>query len=160
MMEKIIEKMEEYKIITEFIPGFILLFLLKYWIELDICFESIFQELVLAYVIGVAVSRIASLVFSRFLRKMKFYKMADYKDYINVSNKDEKIKVLLINANFYRNLSTTFIISTIIKLLLLINLNIEVYKWITVFGLIILFAAAFIKEEKTITRRINEVKDK
>lgn len=159
MMEKIIEKMEEYKIITEFIPGYILLWLLKNWIGIEVSFENVFQELAVAYITGVAISRVASLVLSKSLRKLNLYKMADYGDYINVSNKDEKIKVLLMNANFYRNLSTTFIISVLIKLLYFLRLDVEVYIWFAVIALILLFISAFIKEEKTITKRIDKVKD-
>lgn len=158
-MEKIIEKIEEYKLVSEVIPGYIFLWLLQYWCEINIAFENVFQEFIVAFVVGIIISRIGSLVLSKALRKFKAYKMADYKDYIKASDKDNKIKVILLNANMYRNLCTSCVLVIIVKIIYLMKLGINVYTWIGMIMISILFLIAFLKEENTITKRVNISKD-
>lgn len=154
-METIIEKLEEYKIVINLIPGYFFLWLLKCYIEIEISFVNIFQEIVVAYVIGTAIGRIASIIFSKLLRKLKIIKFANYKDYIEVSKKDDQISKLLMNANFYRSLFTVIILIFILKIAMNFNVNFEWIKNISLIILLIIFILAFKKEEDNITGRIN-----
>lgn len=154
-MEKIIEKMEEYKIIINLIPGYFFLWLLKYYVEIEFPFENVFQEFIITYVVGTAIGRIASIIFSRFLRKIKVIQFANYKNYVEASKKDAQISKLLMNANFYRNLFTVIIVIFILKGIIKFAADFEWIKNISLIILLIIFILAFIKEEVNITGRVN-----
>lgn len=154
-METIIKKLEEYKIIINLIPGYFFLWLLKNYIGIEISFVNVFQEAIIAYVVGTAIGRIASIIFSKLLRKIKIIKFANYEDYVAASKKDAQISNLLMNANFYRSLFTVIILIFILKIVMNFNINFECIKNISLIILLIIFLLAFKKEEDNITGRIN-----
>ena len=108
-----------------------------------------------AFVIGVIVGRIASIVISKFLRFIKFIEFANYKEYVAASKKDSRIETLLMNANFYRNILSTVILIFWLKMVVVLGINLNVLKHIILSIILVIFLFAFRKEEKNITGRVN-----
>lgn len=153
-MEKIIEVLEEYKIIINLIPGYLFLWLLRNYVCVDITFTGVFEEFIMAYVIGTCVGRIASIVCSKLLRKCSIIRFTNYKDYVKACKTDGHIKKLLINANFYRNLFTTLILALIYKLIMKFGFNVEILQDVMLILMILILILSFKKEEDNITGRI------
>lgn len=153
-METIIEKLEEYEIVINLIPGYLFLWLLNHYVGIEFPLENILKETIAAYIIGVFVGRIASLVFSRFLRFIKFIEFADYKEYVVASKNDSKIATLLMNANFYRNILSVVSLIFVLKVANVFGINLEFLKHMVLAIVFVIFLFAFRKEERNITGRV------
>ena len=153
-METIIEKLEEYEIVINLIPGYFFLWLLKHYVGISIPLENILQETIAAYIIGVIVGRIASIVISKFLRFIKFIEFANYEEYVVASKNDSKIAILLMNANFYRNILSAVILIVVLKIANFLGINLNILKHIVLSIILVILLLAFRKEEKTITGRV------
>ena len=154
-METIIEKLEEYEIVISLIPGYFFLWLLKHYVGIDMPLENVLQETIAAYVTGVVIGRIGSIVISKFLRTLKFIEFANYKDYVMASKNDSRIQTLLMNANFYRNILSTVSLIFVLKIATALGINLEILKHIVLAIVLIIFLLAFRKEERNITGRVN-----
>ena len=133
------------------------------WTDLELIQSDIVVGVFVYYFIGLIISRIGSLIVEPILKKIKFVKFADYKDFVSVSEKDEKLEILSESNNMYRTFISTFLILMFLKLYFLLTSNFsflnEWNSWILVVLLLIMFLFSYKKQTKYITARIDSKKD-
>lgn len=119
-------------------------------------------EAFLAYFIGLIISRVSSIIIEPLLKKIKFVKFADYKDFVLASESDKKIELLSESNNMYRVFISLFFILTIIILYekFLQDMFSEYTSYIVIIGLLTLFLFSYRKQTSYITKRIEIFKDK
>lgn len=119
-MEKLLEKLDSYKILNNLLPGFVLVYLFEFSLGIVIAQGELIEKLFVYYFVGLIVGRIGSTVVEPLCKKVKLVKYADYSDYIDASKKDKKIDVLSETNNMYRSILTAFLIVLIAKVFILI----------------------------------------
>lgn len=162
-MEKIIEKISNYHIFNHLVPGILFIIISDYTLGTNIYSDDIIYLFFISYFIGIAISRIGSLIVANVLYLFTKENGEDYKKYINACEKDSKIDILIQDKNMYRNICTMLILILLIKVISIINFNINIsrdLKIIIVLCLmIILFAISFLKQNKYISSRIRAKKN-
>ena len=116
-MEKLLEKLSSYNIFNYLFPGMIFCILLEKTTSYSIIQENIVIDVFLAYFIGLLISRISSLIIEPLLKKVKFVKFAEYKDFVLASENDSKIELLSESNNMYRVFISLFFLLLIISFL-------------------------------------------
>ena len=102
LFETIIGKISRYEIITNLIPGTLLLFILSL-IGFDILFDNVVLNIISSYYVGLVNNRFSSLCIEGVMRKFKWVEWRDYNkynkakaDYENVyANADEATRAKL-----------------------------------------------------------------
>lgn len=157
-MDKLVSCFSKYHIMETLIPGFIFIVLIDLLI-IDIGEYDFIILTILAYFIGVIISRISSIFTKKFLFKFTKEKGVKYSDYINATKNDEKIEELSMDKNLYRNLVTVCLLLLLTKF----TQNIKIVKYIgldlfiiiILIFLIVLFSISFIKMNSIIIERVN-----
>lgn len=160
MMEKVIEKLEQYNILNNLIPGTIFTLLLKYYVGVNIIQNNAIENLIIYYFVGSIISRIGSLCIEPIYRGLKIIEKRDYEQYINARKKDSFIETLSEDNNMYRTLCSTFItiiIAKVIKLCILkYDIPIEITKAILMVIIVIIYTLAYRKQTNYIVKRIDK----
>ncbi len=161
-MEKLLEKLTSYNLFNYLLPGIIFSVLLETTTNYSIIHKDIMIEAFLAYFIGLIISRVSSIIIEPLLKKIKFVKFADYKDFVLASESDKKIELLSESNNMYRVFISLFFILTIIILYekFLQDMFSEYTSYIVIIGLLTLFLFSYRKQTSYITKRIEIFKDK
>jgi membrane protein CcdC involved in cytochrome C biogenesis len=97
-MEKLLEKLSSYNIFNYLFPGMIFCILLEKTTSYSIIQENIVIDVFLAYFIGLLISRISSLIIEPLLKKVKFVKFAEYKDFLVALYRDGVLKEVDYNV--------------------------------------------------------------
>ena len=108
-MDKIIDKLSEYNILTNLFPGAIYCFLATKFFDLSLVQDDLFMAAFVYYFCGMVISRISSILIEPVMKKSRFVTYADYKDYTAASTVDSHIKVLLETSNSYRSVMALFL---------------------------------------------------
>jgi len=161
-MDKLLEKLTSYNLFNYLLPGIIFSVLLEKITNYSIIQKDIMIEAFLAYFIGLIISRVSSIVIEPVLKKIKFVKFADYKDFVLASESDKKIELLSELNNMYRVFISLFFILIIIVLYekFLQDILVGYTNYIAIIGLLILFLFSYKKQTSYITKRIEIFKDK
>ena len=167
-MEELIKKIENYKILNYILPGIIFGIFSKYYIGLDIIKnDNLIVSAFIYYFIGIIISRVGSLIVKPLLWKFKILKnnnSSNNKDFYKAENEDDKIKILFIDYNMYRNFIALFLslllIKPIIYLKRLLCINNTICFTILIILLIILFIQSYKQQMKYINQRIENCKNK
>lgn len=166
MTEKFIEKISRYNFFNYLFPGVLFVILAPnfFGISLMLFFhENLIASLFLAYLLGMIISRVGSMVIETFLRWVKFIEFVKHEDYLDALKKDEKIDTLSEENNIYRTLISLFSLLLLIRWLVpLLGHYVSVsgiYMTILVLCLI-LFLFSYRKQTKYITRRIKRILSK
>jgi len=164
-MEKLLEKLTSYNIFNYLLPGIIFSILLEKITAYTIIQKDIIIEAFLAYFIGLIISRISSLVVEPILKKIKFVKFSDYKDFVLASNNDSKIELLSESNNMYRVFISLFLILIVISIyekMIVLKFPIlsEYTTYLIVVVLFIIFLFSYRKQTNYITQRIEIYKNK
>ena len=161
-MEKLLAKLSSYNLFNYLLPGIIFSILLENITSYSIMHKDIMIEAFLAYFIGLIISRISSLVVEPILKKIKFIKFFEYKDFVLASEKDKKIELLSELNNMYRVFISLFFILITIVLYekFLQDMFVEYTSYIVIIGLLILFLFSYRKQTSFIINRIEIFKDK
>lgn len=116
----------------------------------------------MAYFIGLLISRISSVIIEPILKKVKFVKFADYKDFVLASENDNKIELLSESNNMYRVFISLFVVLIIINIYeqLLQQLLGEYTNFVVTVLLLLLFLFSYRKQTNYITQRIEIYKNK
>lgn len=161
-MEKIIDKIDSYNVFTNIIPGCVLLKLLSQFDLFTVQGEGTIADLVFYYFVGVVANRIGSLIIEKILLKLHLVDYAPREEYLEAVQKDPDIKKLLEANNMYRTFAGVFVVLLIIKIYQIeanhINLSPIVTEWISVIALLWLFILSFIKQTKSIVKRVTATK--
>lgn len=115
----------------------------------------------LYYFIGLAISRVGSLLVEPVLKQSKFIHFADYKRFISASKKDPKLELLSEVNNTYRTLCALFVSLLLLKAYEKFAMR---FPWfgthdvivLSVF-LLLMFVVSYRKQTKYITKRIQAV---
>lgn len=154
-MEEIIKKIETYNIVNYLIPGIIFTVLFSYLTGITFLNNNFGIALVEYYFIGLVISRIGSIIIKPILKICRIIDEEEYSKFINKESKDEKIPLLVRDANQYRTFIATFAILTGIEFYNILN---KIYdKWNIVFillGLTVLFIFSYRKQIGIISQRV------
>lgn len=178
-VKSIIDKISSYNLFNNLYPGVIFCCILKYLLNVDILLDKWYENIILFYFCGSAISRFGSLVIETILNKKikckkkntvwSFLDRAEYADYVYASAEDKFITTLSETNNTYRTLLSVFACSLIIKVTLevnslLVSHNILFFQdnidWIILLGLSLLYLFSYKKQTKYIKKRIDAYKNK
>jgi len=107
-MNEILNKLSSYNILNYLIPGAVFSVIAERLSLLSSPGEII-QQLVWFYFLGMAISRLGSVIVEPFLGWLGFIAYSDYCDYLAACEMDSKIEVLVEASNTYRTIATAFV---------------------------------------------------
>lgn len=114
-MKTVIEKLSSYNIFNYLLPGVLFAGLGEQITSFSLIHENWIIGMFLYYMTGLIISRIGSLILEPLLKKTKFVRFADYKDYVEATKVDSKIEIFSEQNNMYRTLSSLLIVLVILK---------------------------------------------
>lgn len=114
-MKELLSKISSYNLFNYLFPGVIFVVMVNKVTRYSFIQADIVIGLFLYYFIGLVISRFGSLVLEPILLRISFLKFADYKDFVAVSKKDEKIELLSEVNNTYRTLCSLFVLLLLLK---------------------------------------------
>lgn len=168
-LKVIVEKLSQYNILTNILPGTILCIVLTFCIGYNLLVtDNWYLQCVMFYFAGIVNNRFGSLAVEPLLKRLKILKFTSYKDYIKAESKDAKITILSTENNIFRSyisLCVLAILSLIFKILennieWIKNCNSE-YKMMTLLVLLlVIFVFSYRKQTSYVNKRINEVLEK
>jgi len=162
-MKELIEKISSYNIFNNFLPGVLFVIIAKYFTSYDFIQGDILYGLFLYYFIGIIISRFGSVAIENTLKKWKFIRSADYKDYIKVQKKDNKIDVLLEARNMFRTFCSMGFLLLILKLYEYISIKFcfcdTATSILLIVSIFVLFLFSYRKQSDYIRRRVENQKD-
>ena len=115
-IKDVLEKVSSYNIFNYLFPGILFVFIAKALIGLNLIQDNVLIGVFLYYFIGMIISRIGSIFIEPFLKKVKFLKFAEYKDFVIASAKDSKIELLSEVNNTYRTILSMLVLLLLSKL--------------------------------------------
>ena len=163
--EKMIEKTSSYNIFNFILPGAVFVYISKELLHKSFLTNSWIENIVVCYFIGMILSRIGSLIIEPIFKKCRS-KYAPYHDYIEASENDSKIPMLLETNNMYRTFIAMFISLIIFKGYLYLEqffakknavLN-EINIFVILIFLAVIFIASFVKQTGFIRKRVEAYK--
>ena len=160
-MEKFWEKLNQYDILNNLIPGAIFSLILKFR-DVEIFARAATLEFVfLAYFCGIIISRIGSLVVEPILKRIHFLNFASYTDFQKAETIDSKVKDLSAINNMYRTFTALMLVYGISELYLLL---VSRFTYLSSYSipvlctvLFILFAMSYRKQTAYISERVNHI---
>lgn len=161
-MKELLDKLSSYNIFNYLLPGVLFSVLASKMTQLELIQKDLVVGVFLYYFVGLIISRFGSLIIEPLLKKMKFLKFADYKDFVQASAKDGKIEILSEANNMYRTFIATFLLLGLMKLYFLLVAKWPFLTnwsdWILVILIIGMFLFSYRKQTNYITKRINSQK--
>lgn len=155
MIEKIIEKIDNYNLFTSIVPGILFILFNHYYFGL---FDLKVESIVIAYFIGQTLNRIGSIFVEKFLFLFTKEKGESYSRYLAACKEDKKIQLLLQERNMFRtfcSLSLVCILEIIShKTIDCIKISRGIIILIILVGIFVIYAIAFCKHNKYIAERI------
>ena len=165
-MDKFIEKLSRYHLLTNLIPGILFLYLLDILGIYSIDLNEWLNALCMGYFAGMVISRVSSIVIEPWFRKWKIVKYAPYPDFLKAEKEDTKLSELLADNNMYR----TFVAMLMLLALLEVGHLIPVVddflhsSWaaiVMITLLLLLYVLAYRKQTNYIRERVGKLtKDK
>ena len=155
-MEKIIEKIDNYNLFTNIVPGFLILMFNVYYFNLHEL--NIGEQIVIAYFAGQTLNRIGSITIGILLLKLTREKGEPYNKYIVACRKDDKIDILLQERDTFRTFCTLVLVCMLeiifYKLIKFFNISngITIFSVLTI--MFVIYAISFCKYNKYISERI------
>ena len=155
-MEKIIEKIDNYNLFTNIVPGFLILMFNVYYYNLHEL--NIGEQIVIAYFAGQTLNRIGSITIGILLLKLTREKGEPYNKYIVACRKDDKIDILLQERDTFRTFCTLVLVCMLeiifYKLIKFFNISngITIFSVLTI--MFVIYAISFCKYNKYISERI------
>lgn len=159
-MKEIIEKISSYNLLNYLLPGIVFSFFIEKTTTFSFLPENILVLAFLCYLIGMIISRIGSLIIEPLLKKARFIKFKDYREFVKASKDDVKLDILSEQNNIYRSLIAMILMIGIAKLY---EWGISMFPIIKELNLIIILAFLFVlflyaykKQSSFIYKRIEE----
>jgi len=109
-MNELLKKISSYHLFNYLLPGCLFAILATKMTGRTFIQQNLILGLFLYYFCGLLISRIGSLVIEPILRKSRFLKFADYRDFVTACKKDPKIDVLSEANNSYRTLCSLILV--------------------------------------------------
>lgn len=162
-MKELIEKLTSYNIFNYLLPGALFAVFVERVTPYKVVQSDVVIGLFLYYFIGMVISRFGSLLFEPLTKLTKFVTFAEYKDFVTVSTKDDKLNTLSEANNAYRTMCSLFASLIGVKLYHLAATKMGIPQtatiYIVVVGLFFLFAFSYRKQTNYIVKRIEAHKD-
>ena len=153
-----VDKISSYNIFNYLLPGILFPYLLKELVGYDLIQDNILIGVFLYYFIGLVISRFGSIFIEPLLKKIKFVKFANYKDFVSASKKDNKIELLSEVNNTYRTLLSMLLLLVVCRLYIYVksrfNLSNDFTLMLVITFLVIIFLYSYRKQTNYITKRI------
>ena len=160
-MKEIIEKISSYNLFNYFFPGIIFAVLAEKFTGFSLLQENIVEGFFIYYFIGLVISRFGSLMIEPIIKYIFKIKFADYHDYINACEIDNKLELFSEINNMYRTLIATVVCLMILKGYEAIQISLvpELKNWTMYFLIVflfLLFSFAYKKHSNYLVKRINK----
>ena len=158
-MKELLDKLSSYNIFNYLLPGVLFSVLASKMTELELVQKDLVVGVFVYYFVGLIISRFGSLIIEPLLKKIRFLKFADYKDFVQASSKDGKIEILSEANNMYRTFVATFLLIGLVKLYYKLAIKWTFLNnwsdWILVVLIVVMFLFSYRKQTNYITKRIN-----
>lgn len=160
-MDKYLEKLSRYHLLTNLIPGVLFLCLLNMLGIFNIDFTDLVSVFFVGYFTGMVISRIGSIIIEPWFKKWKIVRFASYSDFLEAEKKDVKILELLADNNLCRTFVALFLILIVLEVCHIIPVVDEFIhtRWavlaLLVF-LLLLYVLAFRKQSSYILKRVKK----
>lgn len=158
-MKELLDKLSSYNIFNYLLPGVLFSVLASKMTELELVQKDLVVGVFVYYFVGLIISRFGSLIIEPILKKIRFLKFADYKDFVQASSKDGKIEILSEANNMYRTFVATFLLIGLVKLYYKLAVKWTFLNdwsdWILVVLIVVMFLFSYRKQTNYITKRIN-----
>ncbi len=158
-METLFNKLSQYEIWNNILPGIALCLLLKYLVGFNLLLGSTVEQFFIVYLIGLINGRIDSLLIEPIFKKITPFRT--YDKYVAAEKIDTKITTLSALNNKYRSLASVSAIVFVAFMCVKFNYNKQFYETlpsaIVLLLLILLFTCSFCKQTKYISKRIDNV---
>lgn len=160
-LKVIIEKLSQYNILTNILPGTILCIVSTFCIGYNLLItDNWYLQGVIFYFVGIINNRFGSLVVEPFLKRLKILEFTSYKDYIAAESKDAKVTILSTENNVFRSCVSLCIITVLALIFRILDDNI---KWVNdcnceykMMALLILLLIVFILSYRKQTAYVNQ----
>lgn len=161
-MEHIFEKLSQYSIVTNILPGSVLCLMLKYIVGYDLVISNNICEMFMVfYLVGMVNNRIGSIFVKKCLQKLSIIKEESYESFIDAETKDSKLVQLSQENNIYRCYISVALLTLLAKIYKLVDallvINIEIVEWIGLVLFLLLFVLSYRKQSEFIKKRIYNV---
>jgi hypothetical protein len=160
-MEDLLKKVSQYQLFNFLMSGAVLVAALSKTTDIHLGSDDVILSFFLYYFVGLVISRVGSLVVEPTLKLLRVIKYLPYTDYVQAAQLDAKLDTLSQENNTYRTLIATFLM--FIGFYLLdkhAHSLLSGKSSVVIVGgaalLILLFAFAYHKQTKYITKRINK----
>ena len=158
-MKEILDKVTSYNLFNYLLPGTLFVVILDKFTQYSFIQDNLVIDAFVYYFAGLVVSRVGSLVIEPILKKLKFVKFAEYKNFVIASKSDLKLEDLSEANNMYRTFISMFVLLFVFKLYeifanrFVIFLNYE--DFILILILLIMFAFSYRKQTAYIKGRVD-----
>lgn len=161
-MDKFLEKLSRYHLLTNLIPGVLFLYMLGIFGIYNIDMSDWLRVLFVGYFTGMIISRIGSIAIEPWFQKWKIVKYAPYSDFLKVEKIDGKIQELLGDNNMYRTFVAMFLLLALLEIGHLIPvvdefLHSDAAVIVLMLGLLLMFVLAYRKQTSYIRKRVEKV---
>ena len=161
-MDKFLEKLSRYHLLTNLIPGVLFLYLLEMFDIFSIDKSDWLKVLFVGYFAGMVMSRMGSVVIEPWFKKWKIVKYAPYPDFLKAEKEDGKIQELLADNNMYRTFVAMFLVMVLLEIGHLIPvvddfIHSDTAIIVLVTGLLLMFVLAYRKQTGYIRKRVEKI---
>ena len=164
MTKEIVEKISSYNLFNNLLPGVLFVYAISNITNFNLLVDNVIIVIFLYYFVGLVISRFGSFVVEPLLRKIKFIRFADYKDFLSASEQDSKIELLSEVNNMLRTFISlfVFILLTFIydKIAVRFCIPIENTIIILIVALLVLFVFSYRKQTTFIRKRVERLNNK
>ena len=161
-MNELIQKISSYNIFNFLLPGIIFVVFLSKVSRFNLILDDILLALFFYYFLGLILSRIGSLLIEPILLKIGFIKFSKYDKFLEAIKKDDGILLQNEINNSFRTLISVFVMILFALLfekgLQYFDVNKEVFEYLLVISIIVLFLFSYRKQSSYINKRIKSNK--
>ena len=160
-MKAILDKLSAYNIFSSLLTGSLFVILGERLTSFSLIQRSWIAGIVLYYFIGLVISRVGSLIVKPVLERIGFVKDAPYEDYVEASQSDSRIDILSVRNHLFRTLCAMVMMLIGLKIgekvIGVLPWGADVYDFIMLVGLFVLFLFSYRKQAQEIVQRVRYV---
>lgn len=151
-LDILIRQITSYNLFNYLLPGTIFCFLMNKMFGYPFLVDSLFVSFFVYYFVGLAISRVGSLIVEWVLKKLKLVRYAPYGDFLKASAVDPKVDDLSEQNNVYRTLISLpicmFVFLLISSLLKHFDVPLLYQQIVLLIALLVLFFFSYIKQSE------------
>ncbi|RKU09414.1 hypothetical protein C6502_12920 [Candidatus Poribacteria bacterium] len=163
-MKAVLEKLSAYHIFGYLLPGSLFVILGERLTSFSLIQRSWIVGIVLYYFIGLVISRVGTLIVKPVLERIGLVREASYDDYVEASESDSRIDILSAQNNLFRTLCAMVMMLIGLKIgekvIGVLPWGADVYDFIVLVALFILFVFSYRKKTQELVRRVKHVQQK